>query len=325
MTANRDLKRIIRERQAKTGESYTASRAQILGDRPKPEAASGPPVEAVVLKVNRQSLRVRVLGEEGTVTFRSGDAADVVPGHLVTLALEKRWTWRDDAYATGRIDGPRVAVDRIGLTPLPLHGGERENLRDSSEPFRAPDPYAPLWRRLTASRRRGFEFDGIAWGALPGLASDDLASDDHLIGDAVELERTGDGQGAREALMNILCADLRCIDAPVHLGHLVFDERPERAMVHYEIGVGIGELSLGPDFDGVLEWGRLYNRPFLRGLHALGLCRWRLGDFAAARSTFERILSLNPGDNQGVRFCHQAVLRGETWEAFRGQEMAVWN
>jgi hypothetical protein len=33
MTAQRDLKRIIRERQKKTGESYTASRAHVMRDR----------------------------------------------------------------------------------------------------------------------------------------------------------------------------------------------------------------------------------------------------------------------------------------------------
>lgn len=54
--------------------------------------------DAVVLKVNKRSARVRILGEDGEVTFRSSDAWQVVPGHLVTLAIEKRWIWKSDAY-----------------------------------------------------------------------------------------------------------------------------------------------------------------------------------------------------------------------------------
>lgn len=73
------------------------------------------------------------------------------------------------------------------------------------------------------------------------------------------------------------------------------------------------ELSLPPDFNDLLLWGRIYNRPFLRCLHGYGLCLWRLGDFAAAQNTFERILAFNPNDNQGVRFCRQDVLKGRSW------------
>jgi hypothetical protein len=33
MTAHRDLKKVIRERQKKTGESYTAARTHVMRDR----------------------------------------------------------------------------------------------------------------------------------------------------------------------------------------------------------------------------------------------------------------------------------------------------
>jgi hypothetical protein len=76
----------------------------------------------------------------------------------------------------------------------------------------------------------------------------------------------------------------------------------------------IGELSLPPSFDGLLIWGHLFNRPFLRCLHGYALCRWRLGDLAEAQRVFERLLSLNPNDNQGVRFCWEDVLKGRSWD-----------
>ncbi|MCK6532389.1 MAG: tetratricopeptide repeat protein [Polyangiaceae bacterium] len=337
MTAHRDLKRIIRDRQKKTGESYTAARAHVLRERTAvtglhddpadgaspvraDEAESALPVraDAAVLKVNRQSARVRILGEAGEVTFRSRDVWEVVPGQLVTLVVEKMWTWKDHAYASGRIENPRITVEKLGLVPLPLTGGQLVDLRSGYEPFRNPEPYAPLWRKLTAKPRAWFEMDPIAWGAFPNRAFDE-----NPTCDAADLAATGDREGARDLLMDVLGTDLRCIDAHAHLGNLEFDRSPERALTHYEIGIRIGELSLPPGFDGVLVWGRIYNRPFLRCLHGYGLCLWRLGKYAEAQMVFERILSLNPHDNQGVRSCWHDVRRGRSWDEMYEQEDAV--
>jgi tetratricopeptide (TPR) repeat protein len=326
MTAHRDLKRIIRDRQKKTGESYTTARAHVMRDRAAlirlhdnaVESTAPVRANAAVLKVNRQSARVRIFGEEGQVTFRSADVSEVVPGHLVTLVIEKRWTWCDDAYASGRIENPRIAVEELGLVPLPLEGGELEDLRSAHEPYRDPDPYAPLWRELTARPRAWFEMDPIAWGAFPGRETDENATCD-----AAEFAEAGDREGARELLMGVLGTDLRCIDAHAHLGNLEFDSSPERALVHYEIGTRIGELSLPRDFNGVLAWGRIYNRPFLRCLHGYGLCLWRLGRLPEAQLVFERILSLNPNDNQGVRSCWHDVRQGRLWEDTRARENAL--
>lgn len=323
MTVQRDLKRITRQRQKKTGESYTAARvhvlreqAALLGEQAGDPSAHRPErVEAVVLKVNQQSARVRVLGADGTVTFRSRDVWDVVPGHLVTLAVEKRWTWRGDPYASGSIEDARIDVTRLGLQPLPLLGGRLEDLRAAYEPFRNPEPYAPLWRKLTAKPRGWFEFDPIAWGAFPGMDVDDIPTCN-----AAELIEEGDREGGRELLMDTLLTDLRCLDAHAHLGNLEFDQRPERALLHYDIGVRIGELSLPSGFEGVLVWGRIYNRPFLRCLHGYGLCLWRLGDPEEALRVFERILSLNPNDNQGVRSCWFDTREGLTWDEAQADE-----
>lgn len=54
----------------------------------------------------------------------------------------QRWTWKGDDYASGRIENPRI--DKLGLSPLPLRGGELVGLRAVSEPYRRPDPYAAL-------------------------------------------------------------------------------------------------------------------------------------------------------------------------------------
>lgn len=326
MTTRRDLKRIIRDRQKKTGKSYTETRAHVMRarvvllglDADAGGSAEVVRADAVVLKVNRLSARVRIVGDEGQVTFRSRDASNVVPGHLVTLIIENRWTWRNDAYASGRMASPRIAVEELCLDPLPLAGGELKDLRSAYEPYRSPDPYAPLWWKLTAKPRAGFVMDPIAWGAFPGLDVEE-----NRTCDAAELAEAGDREGARELLMDVLCTDLRCIDAHAHLGNLEFDRSPERAMLHYEIGMRIGELSLPPAFDGVLIWGHIYNRPYLRCLNGYGLCLWRLGKLAETQQVFERILSLNPNDNQGVRFCRQDVQRGWSWDEAQVRENAA--
>lgn len=319
MTANKDFKKHVRERQLKTGESYTTARAHVMRERARlaletPKPPSDPPirVDAVVLKVNQDSARVRILGEEGQVTFRSGDVRSVdpvAPGHLVTLAVGRRWTWRGDAYASGGIENPRIDIGKLELVPLPLEGGELDDIGSIIDPYEPPDPYAKLWKKLTAKPRPSFEFDPIAWGEFPGTEPDE-----NLTCNASELREAGDDEGARRLLMEALGIDLRCIDAHAHLGNLEFDRSPERAMVHYEIGIRIGELSLPPGFDGLLDWGGIFNRPFLRCLNGHGLCLWRLGDFAAARRVFERLLSFSPNDNMGARFNWHDVVQGHGWQ-----------
>jgi tetratricopeptide (TPR) repeat protein len=129
-----------------------------------------------------------------------------------------------------------------------------------------------------------------------------------------ELKDAGDYGQARKILMELCQADLRCLDAHAHLGNLLFDYRPMEAIRHYEVGVRIGELSLGNDFSGLLPWSCIDNRPFLRCLHSYGLCLWRLGRFEEANHVFERMLWLNPSDNQGVRFLTDDVRAHQDWQ-----------
>jgi len=90
-----------------------------------------------------------------------------------------------------------------------------------------------------------------------------------------------------------------------------------RAEVLAEIGEREAQADTVRQFDGVLLWGRIYNRPYLRALHGQGLCLWRLGRFEQARQVFDRILAFNPNDNQGVRFIREDVLARRPWETTR--------
>ena len=133
MTTKRDLKSIIRDRQRKTGESYTAARLHVMRERaqllgiahePEPTAVHGPVrVEAAVLKVGTATARIRILEETTQITLRSRAASSLAPGHVATVRIEKRWKFRDDDYASGEIEDARIDVAKLGLEPLPLEGG----------------------------------------------------------------------------------------------------------------------------------------------------------------------------------------------------------
>jgi tetratricopeptide (TPR) repeat protein len=87
-----------------------------------------------------------------------------------------------------------------------------------------------------------------------------------------------------------------------------------RLRAAYEVGLRIGELSLGEGFDGVLLWAMIDNRPYLRCLNGYGECAWRLGRFEEAGRIFERMLWLNPSDNQGARFLLNNIKDRKDWE-----------
>jgi tetratricopeptide (TPR) repeat protein len=49
-------------------------------------------------------------------------------------------------------------------------------------------------------------------------------------------------------------------------------------------------------------WGDIETRPFMRGLQGRGKSLWDSGNHKEAIETFQYMLSLNPNDNQGVRY-----------------------
>jgi len=130
---------------------------------------------------------------------------------------------------------------------------------------------------------------------LPGEDPDDPITRSNDLQDA------GERAEAKKILMDLCQADLRCLHAHSHLGNLVFDYSPRDAIRHYEIGVRIGELSPEDGLTGLLQWGIINNRPFLRCMHGYALCLRRLGRFDEAERVFHRMLWLNSSDNQGVR------------------------
>jgi hypothetical protein len=269
-------------------------------------------LELIVLSIKQTAARCRFLETHEPITLRSSGLWDVAPGEIVTVHPRKRWVYARHPYLSGKITASRIDVPALGLNPLRLeeHGRwdpHEEYWGEEGEPL--PEYAVRIFGR---GPRQLYEMEQV----LPGDDPDDPDSDPIIASN--ELKEQGDFTGARQILMQLLASDLRCLDAHAHLGNLIFDSRPEDAIKHYEIGMRIGELSLGTGFDGVLSWGWIDNRPFLRCVHGYGLCLWRLGKMSDAAAVFERMLWLNPSDNQGARFNLHWIQAGRPWEEHAG-------
>jgi hypothetical protein len=262
-------------------------------------------VELIAVAVKGNAVSCRIPGKGHVITIRPAGLWDVAPGEIIIVAPRKRWRYGGHPYLSGQIKSWRLDIAALGLTPLQLE--ERRMWDPKDHYWGEPDEPIEEWAKPVMNRgpRVEYEMEQV----LPGENPDDPDTDPIL--EVVERRETGDSLGAYRKLMNLLVADLRCLDAHAHLGNFVFDHSPEKAIRHYEVGVRIGDLSLGEGFDGVLHWGHIDNRPFLRCMHGYGLCLSRLGRLKEAEEVFNRMLRLNPTDNQGVRFLLGEVKQRE--------------
>lgn len=288
------------------------SRKMVRHRRTQPKALEedldlSQPVELVVLSVKEKAARCRLRGSDRVITVRSGQLWTVVPGEIAVVKPRKRWSYAGHPYLSGEIESARIDVPALGLVPLRL---ESRGMWNPNEHYWGEEG-EPVedWAKLVIARGPMPEFE--LQQILPGSEPEDFDSDPIL--ESNDLKEAGDRDGARRILMELCQADLRCLDAHAHLGNLGFDYSPKDAIRHYEVGVRIGELSFGPDFAGLLPWGYINNRPFLRCLNGFGLCMWRLSRFAEAERVFDRMIWLNPNDNQGVRFLIDEVRTQKPW------------
>ena len=255
-------------------------------------------IELIVVAVKGNAVSCRILGNKRVLTVRPTGHWDMVPGEIILVAPRKHWRYGGHPYLSGEIKTWRLDIPALGLTPLKL---KEEGTWDPKDHYWGePDEPIEDWAKPIIKRGSRPEYEYEMEQVLPGENPDDPDTDPIL--DAVELKEAGDYAEAQRMLMSLLSADLRCLDAHAHLGNFAFDHSPKKTIRHYEVGVRLGEFSLGQGFDGVLHWGYVNNRPFLRCLHGYGLCLSNLGRHKEAAEVFTRMLWLNPTDNQGSRF-----------------------
>lgn len=193
----------------------------------------------------------------------------------------------------------RIELDRQaaleGDAPVPTSKKPRNKSSRTTAPSELaalPDPAAleAMWRELG------------------------VGADDEALNEAQELVYEAwdslDGRSRYALARRALKISPFCADA-----WLILAERPSLSArdrrAFLERAVKAGELALGPN--GFAEyaghfWGFLETRPYMRARHALAEDLWQSGDREAAIGHLREMLTLNPGDNQGLRYILLAWL-----------------
>lgn len=264
------------------------------------------PVELVVLLVKERAARCRLPMSPRIITLRTSDCWQCVPGQLVTVDPNKQWTHSGHPYLSGKISSWRIDAAALQLQPLELY---QIGTWESARSIATEQGVRTDVRTIAATESRMvFEMQQI----LPGRDLDDLVYDPII--EANDLRDAQEFTEARSLLAGLLESDLRCLDAHAHLGSMCFDWEAQRALHHFEVGVGIGKLTVDESFVGLLPWFKLNNRPFLRCLNGYGLCLWRSGRWEEAQKTFETMLDLDPEDALDARSSLQLVVARENWQ-----------
>jgi hypothetical protein len=247
----------------------------------------GQSVEALALGRSGSSLcarvqrcAARVLVEAGLTSIRP------VEGELFTLAVRRRT--RDNGFwlLEGQVHSPRLEASVLRLKPLALYprdAGASEN------------------GAACHDGRAQYELERVV-PRVPGFA----AAGPAVLEEIAAFWDAGDVELAELLAGELLARDLRCLEAHALLGgfflNAPLEQRwTERALRHFRVGVTIGELSLGAEFDGYLPWRWRGNRGLLRCLYGYARCLERVGDAGEAWGVFRRLLNLAPEDPMDVR------------------------
>jgi hypothetical protein len=269
------------------------------------EVPVGEPIELLALAVKDLAIRCKVLTNGIPVTFKK--VRWEVEGEILTVIPSKVWRFKSTNYMSGEVINQRIDVPALNLQPLKL---EQIGVWDPEQEI---DPEKNVWSYLepviALGLRPTFRMERVPLG---------LNDDSDPILEADEYFGCGADNQAYKIMENILTADLRCIEAHLHLGKFDLErcsDRPDcisldKAIKHFEVGVKIGEQVIGVDFTGVLPWSEIDNRPFLRCLHGYGVCLWRQGKEEKARDIFLRMLHLNPDDQQDACMMLEDVDEG---------------
>ena len=131
-----------------------------------------------------------------------------------------------------------------------------------------------------------------------------------------------------------LSVSSNCADAYVLLAEEEADT-VGRALEYYLKGVEAGVRALGKRFFKENKghfWGILETRPYMRAREGLANTLWELGRPEEALEHFQEMLSLNPGDNQGIRYSMLNLLMDMGRDAdaeklirqYEGDGFATW-
>lgn len=272
----------------------------------------------------------RVVQDE-LVSFDSADDVDGIlkPAIWVTWrhTLERRypdlrWDWdgvrRDLASgaAAMRSGGPsptvqklaglaiELAIELVGLSPA--KAGDAAVIAELRPALR------PLLTHL--NRVLGTAADDIRSSPM----QIDTSSAQSIFDEAMEDWWRGDRAAALRGYRRALKADPHHGDTHNHIGIAAMDKgNLVDAEKHFRAAIEGASREIEVD-SGMLEWGNLDNRPYLRAHGNLALVFRKQGKWAEAAKIHEQMLRWNPNDNQGARY-----LLGEEYQRIGDHKKAL--
>jgi tetratricopeptide (TPR) repeat protein len=143
---------------------------------------------------------------------------------------------------------------------------------------------------------------------LPELAKEDLTTPEQARELVWEAQVSIIDKGRRLA-KKALKLDPDCIEAYEYLGESY--QYYYKRQAYFEKGIEIGRRIFGGDFLKANKghfWHITETRPFMRSLNSLAECYYAPGRTGKAIEIWKELLELNPGDNQGVRYCLLSAL-----------------
>ncbi len=128
--------------------------------------------------------------------------------------------------------------------------------------------------------------------------------------------------------------DPDCVDALILLAEETGKTRRSRIEL-YRKAVAAGERSLGAEFieeNTGYFWGMHETRPYMRALEGLAANLRADGELLESLATYRKMLILNPGDNQGVRYTALYLLietdqdgsAEELYESYSEDDGSAW-
>lgn len=120
------------------------------------------------------------------------------------------------------------------------------------------------------------------------------------------IQRLADEANPQTRLIIATCAlrkDPGCIEALTYLADHAKEPADAVKLLRKAVDAGQqlwGEVAFEYG-DDMTWWGFSATRPYMRAIQALGATHLEMGNDIAARECFERLLEMNPDDNQGIR------------------------
>lgn len=160
--------------------------------------------------------------------------------------------------------------------------------------------------RLEKRGRKEWEF---AWPS-------DVLELNEVFEEAINYFDAGEITRAKRTLNGIIKACPYFVDAHNHLGLIEWKKcNWKKVISHYKKAYNICQSAIPGNFKGRLPWSWTDNRPFLRAIQGLALGHLRQGNINEALQLLERLLKLNPDDEQNVKLLLEDMKKGKlVWD-----------